>query len=162
MASVSLPPIVPQAMSAWSVNTRCAPSRHFRDTRVCGHTTTTMHDMNTPSASLLPYDRHRRCRYCHRHWNALMSSGSRRSTSCRAPSAKRRGQKARPSFCRCSNLLCGTDTHTLGRPVGRLASALLASALIKALNSRASTAHRRCRYTSNNCSAKYLSILRSS
>ena len=33
------------AMSAWSVKTRRAPSRHCRDARVYGHTTTAMHDM---------------------------------------------------------------------------------------------------------------------
>ena len=33
-----------QAMSAWSVNTRRAPSRHCRNTRVYGHTTTVMRD----------------------------------------------------------------------------------------------------------------------
>ena len=33
-----------QAMFAWSVKTRCAPSRHCRDARVYGHTTTAMHD----------------------------------------------------------------------------------------------------------------------
>ena len=33
-----------QAMSAWSVKTRRAPSRHCRDARVYGHTTTAMHD----------------------------------------------------------------------------------------------------------------------
>ena len=32
------------AMSAWSVKNRCAPSRHCRDARVYGHTTTAMHD----------------------------------------------------------------------------------------------------------------------
>ena len=35
-----------QAMSAWSVKTRRAPSRHCRDSRVYGHTTTAMHDMS--------------------------------------------------------------------------------------------------------------------
>ena len=34
------------AMPAWSVKTRRAPSRHFRDVRVYGHTTTAMHDMS--------------------------------------------------------------------------------------------------------------------
>ncbi|CAM9875799.1 unnamed protein product, partial [Laminaria digitata] len=33
-----------QAMSAWSVITRRAPSRHCRDSRVSGHTTAAMHD----------------------------------------------------------------------------------------------------------------------
>ena len=33
-----------QPMSAWSVKTRRAPSRHCRGARVYGHTTTTMHD----------------------------------------------------------------------------------------------------------------------
>ena len=32
------------AMSAWSVKTRRAPSRHCRDARVYGHTTTAVHD----------------------------------------------------------------------------------------------------------------------
>ena len=32
-----------QVMSAWSVQTRRAPSRYCRDTRVYGHTTTAMH-----------------------------------------------------------------------------------------------------------------------
>ena len=36
------------AMYAWSVKTRHAPSRHCRDARVYGHTTTAMHDVNTP------------------------------------------------------------------------------------------------------------------
>ena len=35
-------------MSAWSVKTRRAPSRHCRDARVYGHTTTAMPDMTTP------------------------------------------------------------------------------------------------------------------
>ena len=34
-----------QAMSVWSVKTRHAPSRHCRDARVYGHTTTAMHDI---------------------------------------------------------------------------------------------------------------------
>ena len=33
------------AMSAWSVKTRRAPSRHCRDARVYDHTTTAMHDV---------------------------------------------------------------------------------------------------------------------
>ena len=37
-----------KAMSAWSVKTRRAPSRHCRDARVHGHTTTAMHGMSTP------------------------------------------------------------------------------------------------------------------
>ena len=37
-----------QAMSAWSVITRHALSRHCRGARVYGQTTTTMHDMSTP------------------------------------------------------------------------------------------------------------------
>ena len=32
-----------QAMPAWSVKSRRAPSRHCRDARVYGHTTTVMH-----------------------------------------------------------------------------------------------------------------------
>ena len=40
------------AMSAWSVKTRRAPSRHCRDARVYGHTTTAMHDNEyTPHTS---------------------------------------------------------------------------------------------------------------
>ena len=31
-------------MSAWSVKTRRAPSRHCRDARIYGHTTAAMHD----------------------------------------------------------------------------------------------------------------------
>ena len=37
-----------QATSTWSVKTRRALSRHCRDARVYGHTTTAMHDMSTP------------------------------------------------------------------------------------------------------------------
>ena len=37
------------AMSAWSAKTRRAPSRHSRDARVYGHTTTVVHDMSTPA-----------------------------------------------------------------------------------------------------------------
>ena len=37
-----------QAMSAWLVKIRCAPSRHSRDARVYGHTTTAMHKLSTP------------------------------------------------------------------------------------------------------------------
>ena len=37
-----------QAMSAWLVKTRRAPSRHSRDARVHGHTTTAMHKLSTP------------------------------------------------------------------------------------------------------------------
>ena len=32
-------------MCAWWVKTRHAPSRHFRDARVNGHTTTAMHEI---------------------------------------------------------------------------------------------------------------------
>ena len=32
-------------MSAWSVKTRHAPSRHYRDARVYGHTTAAMHEI---------------------------------------------------------------------------------------------------------------------
>ena len=38
-----------QAISAWLVKTRRAPSRHSRDARVYGHTTTAMHKLSTPS-----------------------------------------------------------------------------------------------------------------
>ena len=42
------------AMFAWSVKTRHAPSRHCRDARVYGHTTTAMHDNEyTPPRRLL-------------------------------------------------------------------------------------------------------------
>ena len=34
-----------QAMSAWSLKTRHAPSRHCRDARVYGHTTTALHEI---------------------------------------------------------------------------------------------------------------------
>ena len=37
-----------QAMSAWLVKTRRAPSRHSRDPRVYGHTTTAMNKLSTP------------------------------------------------------------------------------------------------------------------
>ena len=37
-----------QAMSAWSVKTPRAPSRHSRDGTVYGHTTTAMHKLSTP------------------------------------------------------------------------------------------------------------------
>ena len=37
-----------QEMSAWSGRPLRAPSRHCRDARVYGHTTTVMHGMNTP------------------------------------------------------------------------------------------------------------------
>ena len=35
-------------ISAWLVKTRRAPSRHSRDARVYGRTTTTMHQLSTP------------------------------------------------------------------------------------------------------------------
>ena len=38
-----------QAMSAWLVKTRCAPSRHSKDARVHGHTTTAIHKLGTPA-----------------------------------------------------------------------------------------------------------------
>ena len=42
------------AMFAWSVKTRRTPSRHRKDARICGHTTTAMHDNEyIPSASLV-------------------------------------------------------------------------------------------------------------
>ena len=37
-----------QAVSAWSVKPRRAPSRHCRDARVYGHTTTPIYGMSTP------------------------------------------------------------------------------------------------------------------
>ena len=47
-----------KAMSAWLVKTRRAPSRHSRDARVYGHTTTGMHELSTPpiNARLTPAD----------------------------------------------------------------------------------------------------------
>ena len=46
-----------QAMSAWLVETRRAQSRRSRDTRVYGHTTTTMHKLSTPppQPTLFPF-----------------------------------------------------------------------------------------------------------
>ena len=41
-----------QAMSAWPGETRCAPSRHCKDARVYGHTTTAMHDTPLPPCLL--------------------------------------------------------------------------------------------------------------
>ena len=42
-----------QAMSAWLVKTPRAPSRHNRDARVYGHTTTAMHKLSaSPAPSL--------------------------------------------------------------------------------------------------------------
>ena len=51
-----------QAISAWSVKIRRAPSRHCRDARVYGHTTTDMHDNEhtspaTSSPSVFKTDR---------------------------------------------------------------------------------------------------------
>ena len=43
-----------QAVFAWSVKTRRAPSRHCRYARVYGHTTTATHDMSNPPSPLLP------------------------------------------------------------------------------------------------------------
>ena len=43
-----------QSMSAWSVKTRRAPSRHCRDARVYGYTTTAMHDISAPPATHSP------------------------------------------------------------------------------------------------------------
>ena len=48
-----------QAMSAWLVTTRLAPSRLCRDAKVYGHTTTAMHGISTPPASF--HLRRRRC-----------------------------------------------------------------------------------------------------
>ena len=45
-----------QAMSAWLVKTRRAPSRHSRDARIYGHTTMAMHKLSTrPLSPNLPY-----------------------------------------------------------------------------------------------------------
>ena len=41
-------------MPAWLVKTRRAPSRHSRDARVFGHTTTVMHEISTPPPPLAP------------------------------------------------------------------------------------------------------------
>ena len=41
-----------QSVSAWSVKTRRALSRHRRDARVYRHATTAMHDMSAPLASI--------------------------------------------------------------------------------------------------------------
>ena len=46
-----------QAMPAWSVKTRRAPSLHSRDARVYGHTTTVMHAIEyapPPLVSIYP------------------------------------------------------------------------------------------------------------
>ena len=43
-----------RTMSACSLKTRRAPSRHCRDARVYGHTTTAMHDMRTPPPPVPP------------------------------------------------------------------------------------------------------------
>ena len=43
-----------QSMSAWLVKIQCAPSRHSRDARVYGHTTTAMHKLRTPPPIPLP------------------------------------------------------------------------------------------------------------
>ena len=40
-----------QALSAWLMKTRRAPSRHSRDARVYGHKTTAMHKLSTPPPS---------------------------------------------------------------------------------------------------------------
>ena len=40
-----------QAISAWLVKTRRAPSRHSRNARVYGHTTTAIHKLSTPPPS---------------------------------------------------------------------------------------------------------------
>ena len=42
------------ATSAWLVKTRRAPSRHGRDARVYGHTTTAMHKLRTPPPPTIP------------------------------------------------------------------------------------------------------------
>ena len=42
-----------RAMFAWSVKARRAPSRHCKDARVHGHTTTVKHDMITPHPPLV-------------------------------------------------------------------------------------------------------------
>ena len=55
-----------QAMSAWLVKTRRAPSRHSRNARVYGHTTTAMHKLSTPPP--LPLST----------WNSLPSSNGTR------------------------------------------------------------------------------------
>ena len=42
-----------QAMSAWLMKTRRAPSRHSRDARIYGHTTTAMHKLSLHPAPLV-------------------------------------------------------------------------------------------------------------
>ena len=44
-----------QVMSAWLVKTRRAPSRHSRDARVYGHSTTAMHKLSTPPPVTPPH-----------------------------------------------------------------------------------------------------------
>ena len=43
-----------QAMTAWSVKTRHAPSRHCRDARVYDHTATAMHEYTPPLCVFSP------------------------------------------------------------------------------------------------------------
>ena len=47
-------PRLVRAMSAWLVETRRAPSRHSRDARIYGHTTTAMHKRSTPPPLQMP------------------------------------------------------------------------------------------------------------
>ena len=42
-------------MPAWPVKTQRAPSRHSRNARVYGHTTTAMHEISTPPPPTLPH-----------------------------------------------------------------------------------------------------------
>ena len=44
-------------MSAWSVETRCAPSWHCREARVYGHTTSSMHDIENPPPPVWAIDK---------------------------------------------------------------------------------------------------------
>ena len=53
-----------QAMSAWLVKTRSAPSRHSRDARVYGHTTTAMHKLSPPPPAPGHLPLHIRVRKC--------------------------------------------------------------------------------------------------
>ena len=53
-----------QAMSVWLVKSRRAPSRHSRDARVYGHTTTAMHKLSTPPPPL----QNQRCTLTNASW----------------------------------------------------------------------------------------------
>ena len=59
-----------QAMSAWLVKTLHASSRHSRDARVYGHTTTAVHKLSTPTPPLARRKVHHRPI---RQWNSGIS-----------------------------------------------------------------------------------------